>query len=492
MKNKYSVRIMRSAIKNLKNVGFGEITYMNYGSINSRGVIDKKDIVGLYGQNGSGKTALVEALDILKHVIRGVAVPFDVYAGILSRENPTVITTDFFITRDKKKYKATYEAYLRANDDLKKIEIFKEKLTYWTRGSTWKAERDIVFGNPYYEDMDLLSQQNLSIESEHMSSFEDIPFLLSIQNLALISAQNYRSVLFNSNVLKGTNELKETDETIAFKDVIIGIMQFGTVDLNVVKVQQLGTINCNQMIPVNVHRETEMAITQEVISLDIAGVWEFDAAYFEQVKATIEAINIAIRSIVPNLQIELKKRMELEQPDGTKKVQVDVYSNRNGKRFLIRYESEGIKRIISILNYLISVYNNEGVCLVVDELDSGIFEFLLGELLGMMSKEMKGQLIFTSHNLRILEMLDSKNIICSTTNPYNRYIRLVGIEKNHNKRDFYIRAITLGGQKEELYDEDDLIAMGYAFRKAGKVNNDVKLLFSSEFERKLQTAERQE
>lgn len=492
MKNKYSVRIMRSAIKNLKNVGFGEITYMNYGSINSRGVIDKKDIVGLYGQNGSGKTALVEALDILKHVIRGVAVPFDVYGGILSRENPTVITTDFFITRDKRKYKATYETYLRANDDLKKIEIFKEKLTYWTRGSTWKAERDIVFENPYYEDMDLLSQQNLSIESEHMSSFEDIPFLLSVQNLALISAQNYRSVLFNSNVLKGTRELKETDETIAFKDVIIGIMQFGTVDLNVVKVQQLGTINCNQMIPVNVHRETEMAITQEVISLDIAGVWEFDAAYFEQVKATIEAINIAIRSIVPNLQIELKKRMELEQPDGTKKVQVDVYSNRNGKRFLIRYESEGIKRIISILNYLISVYNNEGVCLVVDELDSGIFEFLLGELLEMMSKEMKGQLIFTSHNLRILEMLDSKNIICSTTNPYNRYIRLVGIEKNHNKRDFYIRAITLGGQKEELYDEDDLIAMGYAFRKAGKVNNDVKLLFSSEFERKLQTAERQE
>ena len=100
MKNKYSVRIMRSAIKNLKNVGFGEITYMNYGSINSRGVIDKKDIVGLYGQNGSGKTALVEALDILKNVIRGVAVPFDVYAGILSRENPTVITTDFFIARD--------------------------------------------------------------------------------------------------------------------------------------------------------------------------------------------------------------------------------------------------------------------------------------------------------------------------------------------------------------------------------------------------------
>ena len=105
----------------------------------------------------------------------------------------------------------------------------------------------------------------------------------------------------------------------------------------------------------------------------------------------------------------------------------------------------------------------------------------------MMNREMKGQLIFTSHNLRILEKLDAKNIVCSTVNPDNRYIRLIGIEKNNNKRDFYIRAITVGGQKEELYDEDDLIAMGYAFRKAGGSNhNRVKLTFSPEFEKKLQ------
>ena len=123
---------------------------------------------------------------------------------------------------------------------------------------------------------------------------------------------------------------------------------------------------------------------------------------------------------------------------------------------------------------------------MVDELDSGIFEYLLGELLGVLHKEMKGQLIFTSHNLRILEKLDAKNIYCSTTNPDNRFIRLVGIEKNHNKRDFYIRSITIGGQKEELYDEKDLIAMDYAFRKAGKSESDtVKLRFSDEIEKNL-------
>ncbi len=487
MEDKHSVRIMRSEIRNFKNVNYGEVPYMNYGSINSRGAIEKTDIVGLYGQNGSGKTALVESLDILKCIIRGSSVPYETYAGILSREEPVSIMTDFFIEKGKKKYKANYIVYIRANDEQKKIEIYKEKLTYWTRGASWKSERDLEFENPCYDNADLLEQRDMSIVSEHMNYLKGISFLSSMQNLALICAQRYVSVFFNALVFKTVNELEKDEEIIAFKDVIKGIMQFGLVDLNVIKVNQLGTINYNQIIPINVHRETETSIIQERINLKISGPTEIAESNFEQVQSAIAAINIAIRSIVPNLQIELKKMMEIEKPDGIRVIQVEVYSNRDGKSFLIRYESEGIKRIISILNYLIAVFNNPGVCLVVDEMDSGIFEYLLGELFGLMNKEMKGQLIFTSHNLRVLEKLDAQNIVCSTVNPDNRYIRLVGIEKNNNKRDFYIRAITVGGQKENLYDEDDLIAMGYAFRKAGKSSNDeVSLTFSSEFEQKLQ------
>ena len=176
------------------------------------------------------------------------------------------------------------------------------------------------------------------------------------------------------------------------------------------------------------------------------------------------------------------KTNEEKNKDGINIVQVEVYSNRDGKRFLTKYESEGIKRIISLLNYLISLYNNPGVCLVVDELDAGIFEYLLGELIGVLAEEAKGQLIFTSHNLRVMEKLDKKNIVCSTINPDNRYISLKGIEKTHNRRDFYIRTIVLGGQKEKLYDDTDLQDMGYAFRKAGNTEEtNVQIPFSAEF-----------
>ena len=488
MEKKYKVRIMRSEIRNFKNVNYGEIPYMNYGSINSRAEIDKTDIVGLYGQNGSGKTALVESLDILKCVLGGSPIPYDTYAGVLSLENPASITTDFFIEKGTARYKVNYIIYIRRNDANKKLEIYKEKLTYWTRGSSWKSERDLEFENTEYNtSSDILIPKNLSIKSDHISNLKSIPFLSSMQNLALICAQQNTSVFFNFPVLNTLGTLKADDEVTAFRDIISGLMQFGFVDLNVIKVNQLGAINHNQIIPINVHRETESSISQECIQLNIAGPTEIDENSFPQVQSAISAINTALRSIVSNLQIELEKKTEVEKPDGSKAILVEVYSNRCGKRFLIRYESEGIKRIISILNYLIAVFNNPGVCLVVDEMDSGIFEYLLGELLGLMNQEMKGQLIFTSHNLRVLEKLDSKNIVCTTTNPENRYIRLTGIEKNNNKRDFYIRAITVGGQKEVLYDEDDLIAMGYAFRKAGKNDhNRINLSFSSDIEQKLQ------
>ena len=190
------------------------------------------------------------------------------------------------------------------------------------------------------------------------------------------------------------------------------------------------------------------------------------------------------------MSIELRNIAEEPDEEENKKIFVEVYSVRDKKEFLTRYESEGIKRIISLLNYLIALYNYPQICLVVDELDSGIFEYLLGEILSVLNDEAKGQLIFTSHNLRAFEKLSIKNIICTTINPVNRYIRLTGKEKNHNPRDFYLRTITVGGQKEELYDEADLQSIGYAFRKACHPERKVKINFSEAFRKKLQEVDK--
>ncbi len=63
---------------------------------------------------------------------------------------------------------------------------------------------------------------------------------------------------------------------------------------------------------------------------------------------------------------------------------------------------------------------------MIDELDSGIYEYLLGECLEVMQDKAKGQLIFTSHNLRPLEILENDSLLYTTVNPENCYIKSKG------------------------------------------------------------------
>ena len=493
MKKKFSVRIIKSELNNFKNVQHGEVKYMNYGSVQKYGELKKKDIVGIYGQNGSGKTALIEYLDVLKYILLGAEIPYDDYAGIISETHHTKLSTLFFIKSEDVKYKVLYEATLRPNKNQEKIEIIDEKMTYWTKGTSWKMKRDIYFENPYYDNEDILVEEELSIKSEHIEYFKDIKFLNFMSILAAVSAQGHNSVLFNNKAITALRKQYNEDgdennnEGITLYNILNGLMYFANANFHIIKVSQLGDMYKNKLIPMNMHYETDTAVIQGCVPLFTSGQGEVPHAIYDLFISTIKAINIALKSIIPDLQIELEKKMEIEKEDGKKYVQVESYSLRNGKRFLTRYESEGIKRLISLLSYLVSVYNNPSVCLVVDELDSGIFEYLLGELLGVLQKEMKGQLIFTSHNLRALEKIDYKNIVCSTTNPNNRYITLVGVGANNNNRDFYIKSISIGGQKEELYDDEDLDSIGYAFRKAGNIGKEpVKLHFSDEILKKIE------
>ena len=124
---------------------------------------------------------------------------------------------------------------------------------------------------------------------------------------------------------------------------------------------------------------------------------------------------------------------------------------------------------MSILQLLIVVYNHPSVTVAVDELDGGVFEYLLGELLNIISEKGKGQLIFTSHNLRPLETIDKGFIAFTTTNPKMRYIRMTNVKETNNLRDFYYRDIVLGEQNEQVYNPTNKYEIALAFREAGEV-----------------------
>ena len=141
---------------------------------------------------------------------------------------------------------------------------------------------------------------------------------------------------------------------------------------------------------------------------------------------------------------------------------------RDGKEFPLRNESDGVRRTISILSLIIEAFNQKSTTVAIDEFDAGIFEYLLGEILQAMEESGKGQFIFTSHNLRPLEVINRKFLYFTTTNPQNRYYRLRNIAATNNLRDTYFREIILNEQKEELYNRTKRFKIVAALRKAGE------------------------
>ena len=81
-KNLPTVRLQRAILRNFKSVEYGEIVFdcskrfVSYGT--------KSDILGIYGQNGSGKTSFIEALSILELLLNGGKVP-GVYADCVAK-----------------------------------------------------------------------------------------------------------------------------------------------------------------------------------------------------------------------------------------------------------------------------------------------------------------------------------------------------------------------------------------------------------------------
>lgn len=106
---------------------------------------------------------------------------------------------------------------------------------------------------------------------------------------------------------------------------------------------------------------------------------------------------------------------------------------RQGMEFEYQQESEGVKKILRLASQILKIMEN-GVILIVDELDSSISTLALIELLNSFintSENKKGQLIITSHNLLLFDVsfLNSQQIflvqkdaeLCTQIKTYYEY-----------------------------------------------------------------------
>ncbi|MDO5775542.1 MAG: AAA family ATPase [Eubacteriales bacterium] len=465
------VRLESLSIENFKNVKAGQLSFANGRKAY------KTSVLGLYGQNGSGKTALIDAIELLQLALKGQAIPVKFADYINVESGNAVLHYEFSIAADTVKYQAFYDFKLKAEvietaqnlaiSDGEEVHyrpvITEELLSYSYEDEQTKVRKSPLIDTSTPKVFVPVGKYNCLIGKDKDKAMD----LLVEKKMA---AGTSRSFVFSRELLtamRSNTDEKNNSDYRRHMLLIESLVRYGNFELFVINTANSGIISMN-MLPLSFKYEngSNGAVGNILIPLEEATPIPEDAV--SMVNQVISNMNVVLSQIVPGLTIRIESLGEMVFANGKKGVKIQLMSLKNKKAIPLKYESEGIKKIISILQLLIVVYNRSSITVAIDELDAGIFEYLLGELLRIISEKGKGQLIFTSHNLRPLETLDRGFIAFTTTNPSHRYIRMSNIKDSNNLRDFYFRDIILGEQSEEVYDSTNNAEIALAFREAGE------------------------
>ena len=454
------VRLSSLQLTNIKNVKKGTIYMPN--TVNKILSADKAEILGIYGQNGSGKTAIVDALYFLQKVMIGVDLDQSLEDYMDMDSDTAEIFADFNIFMDDIVFEIGYRLSLSREE--KEVVISRETLSAAKNENGIRTNKTVFMdyqrdqANAIFKPqkrLDEILEENKEIKTDLIVARK----MAEKSNCSYIFGESSREI-FCREYKNGFQQ---------FSVIISSLFEFALKDLFVIRNTHSGVISANFVLPMAFRIENDNMGAKGDFTVSLTEPILVDEERKNLLETIVEQINIVLYTIIPGLQVTIKNYGKQSLDNGEEGWKLELMSKRESMQEIpIRMESEGIIKIISILNALIQAFGNPSICLVIDELDSGIFEYMLGELLDIFKKSAKGQLIFTSHNLRALEMIDKESIMFSTTNPNNRYIHMKNVRESNNLRNMYIRSITLGGQSEQIYEETDSLKIARAFRKAGR------------------------
>lgn len=483
MRNLPTIRLAEIVLENFKSVKYGKIVlncgkkHIPYGT--------KADILGVYGQNGSGKTALIEAISILKHLLSGQSVPSE-YADCVDVESSfskLSFTFDF-------QYPEKCE--FPTNNDIRKVVY------------SFKLKRQIVSEN-VADDFSSMFTIETSIDDESYSAPKEQVLIYDeiLKVSGLICGEKTQLTPFCDTskpnvyfapITKSKYLLGELDEnkriqlgiaknksetqaksfifardTLAlfrqhsnysvFYQILAELHIWATLYLFVIDSKSTGIVRLNFMLPVFANRRMQL--------VPIGKRFLVSPEAYEDMKKSFSSLSMVLTQIVPGLCIDVSDYGTTLTKDGKNAHIVELIAKRGNITIPLRGESDGVRKLVSTLNLLIMVYNQQSTTVAYDEFDAGIFEYLLGEILQVIQSSGKGQFIFTSHNMRPLEVLKKDFIWFTTTDPNNRYIKLSGLGETNNLRKVYYREIAVHEHYDNLYSETKRNQIISAMRKAG-------------------------
>lgn len=536
----YFARVKSISFENFRNIEKGTVTFPN--SKANEFIMGEPSLLGLYGQNGSGKSSVIMALGILKSVLSGrplgenymscirygydrckLSFVLSMYQKAYDDDRNEMSTFidgicydifyDFDITSDYEESDSSIDGCNQASKKVLRIENEVIRLRCTDADGTVCVTKQILidarrkesdlkgraFGNE--AKYDLLTGTNLELQQQlrelkAVAYAKSQSFIFSTKVLsALISfavqciseienVEDFADKIMSIVAGDSINNLTEKDveefgnldnlekfHTASMRFTYLNLLKsmrtFGLAYLHVIDTTTTGLTNINRQLPLLLwNKLPQEGVLNLNVALQMDGPTQVPEKVFSRLKTALNSVNEVLGEIIPGLTLGFRDLgMQISQ-DNNEEHRFEIMSIRGDTTIPLKYESDGIRRIVSILSLLIAAYNEASFTIAIDEIDSGIFEYLLGELLQVLSESLRGQMIFTSHNLRPLEVLPAKYLCFTTTNPGNHFTKIAN-RGNSNLRDTYFRSIILGTDKDAVYNPTDKYRIEMALYRAG-------------------------
>lgn len=467
-------RILSIELSNIKNVEYGKIDFFK----NFKKISEDQDsvITGIYGQNGSGKTTIVDCFEFLKILAmdrsyiytnkegKRVMAAFD-YLLMIGKEIGS-ITFDFLIPYNNNKYKLEYKVDICRDNGFSKLS--KESFTcFLINGESSKSYKPLSYDflNPTITSIYDGKFERKKEKVDKTISKSDIDDKILLESQLLSSIENGKSMIFsqrNIDFLLGRKEEKVNLIGKLIKELKKQLIyNLFTYDKSNEAYTEFG---CGPLYSIYSNDQTEIygifSYSDEPFYVKTSDLEIYDKAKQE--------IEIVLSAFVSNFKLKLEK-LGTKEESGTEYTKILFLRDFNGQTLPLSEESSGIKKLFSLCCALVFAYGNDDCWLVIDEFDSGVFENLLGQIVKTFEKFGKGQLIFTAHNLAPLERIKPTSIIFTTNNPLNRFTSIDNVRPSNNLRTLYLRALKLGGTDEVLSSDVDVDIIDAAFYRAYKL-----------------------
>lgn len=423
MDNKFFLRLAEIKVKDFMGVEYGEFTFSRLKrDWNDEEEFWKSNVIGIYGPNGSGKTTVVESLQLLKYIMKlkepssrhyiragADAAELTFLFHCCSAEGPIGISFRY-------SFSITGDDPFKIENELFKVIDEKGKVNHSlsTKGIT---------ENPsgFFKDF-ICSDQSISDLIDNVSISNDMSAILQYDKIlpaspakeARISFHQFAEIITSHLDVLFDDQAKAMLRNDSERPSSIPLIPFSEFpySLNL----RDGCILRNSKIPDNKETDSEALLRQ------------------------ISFLSDTLEALAPDISLSVRDEDN----------RFMLYVEKDDVSIPFAKESYGIKKLVYLCCYLPILFQSPAYMLIFDELDEGLFEHLLGSILLAIQDKAEGQLIFTAHNLRPLQCLKHGSIRFALlpsdkakdqTKKTNQYSEINCLNKRSNLRDIYYKAL---------------------------------------------------